>query len=123
MELSLGADFSEVRVHSDALADRLSSSLSARAFTTGRDIFFRRGEYSPGLAGGQRLLAHELVHVVQQGAPDRAGPGEVPASGGVIQRVRRGGSYTFIWLKQVLTNRFRPVFLMTTARDGFSAGE
>lgn len=126
MELALGADFSAVRVHSDTLADRLNGSLDARAFTTGKDIFFRRGEYHPGSPGSQRLLAHELVHVVQQGAPgapDRAGSRAGPASDGVIQRVRRGGSYDFIWLQAVLTNVYRPVYLMATARDGFSQGE
>jgi peptidoglycan hydrolase-like protein with peptidoglycan-binding domain len=44
----------------------LSQSLSARAFTTGRDVFFRQGEYSPGSSSGRELLAHELTHVVQQ---------------------------------------------------------
>jgi hypothetical protein len=70
MEGAMGADFSGVRVHTDARADALSRELGARAFTTGRDVFFRQGEYSPGSAGGRRLVAHELTHVVQQsGAP------------------------------------------------------
>jgi hypothetical protein len=66
MEPRFGADFSGVRIHNDAQADTLNRSISARAFTTGNDIFFRRGEYQPGSADGQRLLAHELTHVVQQ---------------------------------------------------------
>lgn len=66
MESSFGADFSGVRIHTDARADGLSQSLSARAFTTGRDVFFRQGEYNPGASGGRELLAHELTHVVQQ---------------------------------------------------------
>ncbi|MEW5930936.1 MAG: DUF4157 domain-containing protein [Gemmatimonadota bacterium] len=70
MEGAMGADFSGVRVHTDSRADALSQALGARAFTTGRDVFFRQGEYSPGSAGGRRLVAHELTHVVQQsGAP------------------------------------------------------
>ena len=48
-------------------ADALNRDLSARAFTTGQDIFFRHGEYSPGSSSGRELLAHELTHVVQQG--------------------------------------------------------
>ncbi len=68
MESSFGTDFHLVRVHSDGESDRLNRSLSARAFTAGRDIFFRHGEYRPGSRAGQRLLAHELTHVVQQGA-------------------------------------------------------
>ena len=66
MESSFGADFSGVRIHTDERADGLSRSLSARAFTTGHDVFFRRGEYSPGTSSGHELLAHELTHVVQQ---------------------------------------------------------
>lgn len=66
MESAFGADFSGVRIHHDARADGLSEALSARAFTTGRDVFFRQGEYSPGTSSGRELLAHELTHVVQQ---------------------------------------------------------
>jgi hypothetical protein len=68
MESALGADFSGVRVHTDARADSLSRALGARAFTTGRDVFFRQGEFSPATPGGQKLIAHELTHVVQQAA-------------------------------------------------------
>jgi hypothetical protein len=66
MESGFGADFSGVRIHTDNRADALSQSLSARAFTTGGDVFFRQGEYNPGTSGGRALLAHELTHVVQQ---------------------------------------------------------
>jgi hypothetical protein len=66
MESAFGADFSGVRVHTDARADNLNQSLSARAFATGKDIFFKQGQYDPGSSGGRELLAHELTHVVQQ---------------------------------------------------------
>jgi len=66
MERAFGADFSRVKVHTDAQADQLNRSIQARAFTTGSDIFFRQGEHSPGTRAGQELLAHELTHVVQQ---------------------------------------------------------
>jgi hypothetical protein len=66
METSFGADFGGVRIHTDTRADTLSQSLSARAFTTGKDVFFRQGEYNPGTTSGRELLAHELTHVVQQ---------------------------------------------------------
>lgn len=65
---TMGQDFSGVTVHTDAQSDQLSQQLGAKAFTTGNDIFFREGEYSPGSDAGQRLIAHELTHVVQQGA-------------------------------------------------------
>jgi hypothetical protein len=67
MEPAFGADFGGVRVHTGSQADSLNRSLSARAFTTGQDIFFKQGEYSPGSSSGRELLAHELTHVVQQG--------------------------------------------------------
>jgi hypothetical protein len=66
MEQAFGADFSGVKVHTSGLSDRLNRSLSARAFTSGQDVFFRSGEYNPGSSSGQELLAHELTHVVQQ---------------------------------------------------------
>jgi hypothetical protein len=66
-ESSMGHDFSGVKVHTDTQSDGLNRDLGARAFTTGSDIFFRQGEYNPESSDGQRLLAHELTHVVQQG--------------------------------------------------------
>ncbi len=66
MEQAFRTDFSEVRVHTDSEADALNQQLSAKAFTTGQDVFFREGEYSPGSSSGRALIAHELTHVVQQ---------------------------------------------------------
>jgi Domain of unknown function (DUF4157) len=67
---SLGDPLTDVRVHTDDTADALASSVSARAFATGTDVYFAAGEYAPGSSDGQRLLAHELTHVAQQrGAP------------------------------------------------------
>ncbi len=65
-----GDSFGDVRVHTDSHAAELSRAVSARAFTVGSDIFFAAGEYNPGSAHGDELIAHELAHVVQQrGAP------------------------------------------------------
>jgi hypothetical protein len=66
MEQAFGADFSGVKIHTGSQSHRLNRSIQARAFTTGRDIFFRSGEYNPGSTAGQELLAHELAHVIQQ---------------------------------------------------------
>ena len=66
MESAFGADFGNVRLHTDANADVLNRTLGADAFTTGRDIYFRQGRYDPDGTSGRRLLAHELTHVVQQ---------------------------------------------------------
>jgi len=65
---AMGADFSGVRVHTSPESDQLNQQLGARAFTTGSDIFFKEGEYQPQSSDGQKLLAHELTHVVQQGS-------------------------------------------------------
>jgi hypothetical protein len=66
MESRFGHDFSGVRVHTGPEANSLARDLGADAFTVGRNIFFGSGRYAPESAGGQRLLAHELTHVVQQ---------------------------------------------------------
>jgi len=66
MEHAFDTDFSNVKIHTDAQSDHLNRSIQARAFTSGQDIFFRQGEYSPSSSTGQELLAHELTHVVQQ---------------------------------------------------------
>ncbi|MFK7802790.1 MAG: DUF4157 domain-containing protein [Anaerolineae bacterium] len=73
MEGSFGADFSGVKVHTDGESDQLNRSLGAQAFTTGSDIYFQQGKYDPGSQGGQKLIAHELTHVVQQGGAARSG--------------------------------------------------
>ena len=68
MERSFGHDFSRVRVHTDSQASASAESIRAHAYTVGSDIVFRAGRYDTGSQAGQRLLAHELTHVVQQGA-------------------------------------------------------
>ncbi len=66
-EPRFGVDFPEVRIHKNTAADELSHTLSANAFTTGKDIFFRQRAYDAESSQGKELLAHELTHVVQQG--------------------------------------------------------
>ena len=67
MERGFGQDFSHVRLHTDKDAATLSSSIHAKAFTHGNDIYFNNGQYSPNTSEGQKLMAHELTHVVQGG--------------------------------------------------------
>jgi Domain of unknown function (DUF4157)/Protein of unknown function (DUF3626) len=71
MGQAMGADFSGVKVHTDSLSDQLNKSIQAKAFTTGKDVFFQQGAYNPSSRGGQELIAHELTHVVQQNGGDR----------------------------------------------------
>lgn len=68
MEQRFSRDFSQVRIHANAQSDTTAKSISARAYTAGRDIHFARGEFRPQHPEGRRLLAHELTHTVQQGA-------------------------------------------------------
>ena len=71
MEDRIGRDFGAVRVHTGPEASEMSRDLRAQAFTRGRDIYFNEGRYNPETSAGRRLLAHELTHVVQQGAAER----------------------------------------------------
>jgi hypothetical protein len=78
MEHSFGDSFEDVRIHTDGEADSLNRSVSAKAFTTGSDIFFSQNA-SPS---DSSLLAHELTHVVQQrGAGNPSGPLTVGPAG------------------------------------------
>jgi len=78
METGFGADFGDVRVHTGADAIGLSRDLGAQAFTHGKDVYFNSGKYEPDTVRGRELLAHELTHVVQQGAAEQAGTGLRP---------------------------------------------
>jgi hypothetical protein len=74
MASRVGFDFDAVRVHTDSNAGHLARAVNARAFTVGSDIVFGSGEYSPQSKDGQKLLAHELTHVVQQTGPVQRSP-------------------------------------------------
>jgi hypothetical protein len=78
MEQAFGHSFEDVRVHTGSEAESLNRSVAAKAFTTGSDIFFGPGS-SPS---DDRLLAHELTHVVQQrGSTPSGGPMTVGPAG------------------------------------------
>ncbi len=85
MESRFGNPFGDVRIHDNAEADHLSGDLGANAFTVGKDIFFAHGRYAPDSDAGQRLLAHELTHTVQQGEGgqivQKDGDGTAPRGG------------------------------------------
>ena len=90
LEPRFGLSFGDVRVHDDSQAERSASAVGARAYTVDRHIVFAAGQYRPREAIGQKLLAHELTHVVQQSQSGRTlvqraielsppGPGEATA--------------------------------------------
>jgi Domain of unknown function (DUF4157) len=66
MESRFGHDFSNVRIHNDENASRSATTINALAYTAGNDIIFSSGHYDPNTNDGKRLIAHELVHVIQQ---------------------------------------------------------
>jgi len=70
-ENKFGHDFSQVRIHTNSDAASAAQSIQARAFTAGQDVTFAAGQFSPETQEGRRLIAHELTHVVQQGAGSR----------------------------------------------------
>ena len=67
MESRFGHDFGGVRVHTDGQAAQSAHAVGASAYTVGSDIVFDHGEYNTEVISGNRLLAHELAHVIQQG--------------------------------------------------------
>jgi hypothetical protein len=73
-EPRFGRDFSNVRLHTDAVAAKSAQSINALAYTTGNNIVFNSGQYSPESDSGKKLMAHELTHVVQQKS---AGNGQI----------------------------------------------
>ncbi|WP_217196776.1 eCIS core domain-containing protein [Streptomyces buecherae] len=80
METRLGADFSDVRVHTDAAAHDSAKEVGAHAYTVGNNVVFQRDAYDTSSRQGRTMLAHELTHVVQQ----RSGPVDgAEAPGGI----------------------------------------
>jgi len=67
-EPRFGYDFSKVKIHTDAEANRSAQSINAQAYTSANNIVFNQNQFSPNSDNGKKLLAHELTHVVQQGA-------------------------------------------------------
>ncbi|MCK4787487.1 MAG: DUF4157 domain-containing protein [Desulfobacteraceae bacterium] len=70
---SSGYGFSQVRVHTGKRAAESAQALNARSFTIGRDVVFGAGQYAPKTNEGQRLIAHELTHVLQQNSITNTG--------------------------------------------------
>lgn len=106
MEQAMGADFSQVRIHSDRSAADMSRSIQAKAFTHGNDVYFNEGQYAPHSAEGQHLLAHELTHTVQQGGgvkpalihrqvnPPNTGSNEFDSPSGKGKVIRAGNTFS-----------------------------
>ena len=101
-EPRFGQDFSNVRVHTGAHAEQLTSAINARAFTYGNHIVFANGEFQPDSGAGKHLMGHELTHVVQQGGTKQTpaanqGTNQLSSSRGVnaVQRAEPVTTITF----------------------------
>jgi hypothetical protein len=90
MESRFGFDFGNVRIHAGEKSARSAEALNSVAYTVGNDIVFGSGEYSPETPRGQRLLAHELAHVIQQGSAIEKGVGAMPMQRAPTGQVQRG---------------------------------
>ena len=81
---SLG-DLSDVRVHTDDTSHDLNHAVSAKAFATGSDVYFAKDQYKPNTTDGDKLIAHELAHVVQQRGAPTSGPLTVSNPGDAME--------------------------------------
>ncbi|WP_164473517.1 eCIS core domain-containing protein [Deinococcus psychrotolerans] len=89
LEAGLNHNLSKVRIHDDSEADKLAKSVQAVAFTTGSDIYFQSGKFSPNTQSGLELIAHEVTHVKQQ-ASGQVGKGIDPDAGLEAQAQQMG---------------------------------
>jgi Domain of unknown function (DUF4157) len=108
MEAGFGADFSDVRIHTDASAATSAAAVAAKAYTVGNEVVFGHGSFDPGRTEGKQLLAHELTHVLQQrqgqlptagagrevAVSDPSDPIEQQAEATAIRMLSRPGSRT-----------------------------
>ena len=109
LERAFHADLSAVRLHRDVAAHEAAHAAGARAFTTGNEIFFARGAFSPANRDGFELLGHEVAHVLQQ-------TGEADESGLVHAREQYGTAAAQA-LKRTLRPARRPISGSTCARN------
>ncbi|MBN2736018.1 MAG: DUF4157 domain-containing protein [Spirochaetales bacterium] len=76
-EPMIGKELKDIEIHTDSKANEMAEAINARAFTHKNHIVFNKGEYQPGTTEGKKLIAHELVHTVQQ-------------SGGIMRKEKDG---------------------------------
>jgi Domain of unknown function (DUF4157) len=104
MENAFSTNFSNVRVHADDKAAEMSNGINAKAFTSGNDIFFNSGQFSPDSVSGKHLLAHELTHTIQQlnnnihrvPMPDESTVTDLESyTGNTRQNIRYDGGFNF----------------------------
>jgi hypothetical protein len=131
MEPRFGHDFSQVRVHTDAMAAESARAVKAQAYSVGHRLVFDTGQYTPGTLAGKKLLAHELTHVVQQEGKPRTvkrkkkptAPGVQPALQIVIVEIglSRLNDIALRAIQQTITDELKGV-TKTSKKSKVSAG-
>lgn len=117
-EPRFGHDFGKVRIHTDARAAHDAQAVHARAFALGGDLVFGAGQYRPETSAGRHLLAHELVHTIQQGAsPETAPPGGSSAAAKSPAAPVRESR-----LPRIQTTRLSPRIQRANTPDGVNLG-
>jgi len=124
-EPRFGYDCSNVKVHTDSVAAKSAQSINAMAYTSGNNIVFNSGQYSPNTESGKRLLGHELTHVIQQSYSGAAGkvqaqhrcnpPESNPCSQTNINRVLAAFRTAHTWMQRA-RQRIENYMHDTTAR-------
>ena len=120
-EPRFGYNFSQVRVHTDASTADIARDLNARAFTIGGNVVFGAGQYAPETTVGKRLLAHELMHVLQQ----RAIPSPRRTQVVVNQKAKisdevhlvAGSNRLFGTVKTITTQNYVPTAMVQTEQN------
>lgn len=111
METRFGHDFSQVRVHTDARAAESAKAVAAQAYTVGTHVVFDAGRLAPQTTEGRRLLAHELVHVLQQGSSLALQRYEVPSDlpcADVAAWIGENSPYKPEWAQTACEYTFQP---------------
>lgn len=112
-------DFSRVRIHADGKAAESADAVHAHAYASGSHVVFGQGQYAPGSARGQRLLAHELAHVVQQGGAAALGRHSLLATHSDAEReAKRAGNSALPGAGMEIRSRMEPGQIGRAEKDG-----
>jgi outer membrane protein OmpA-like peptidoglycan-associated protein len=114
LEPRFGHDFSRIRIHTDAQAADSARAVNALAYTVGEDVVFGRGQYRPESSDGQRLIAHELAHTIQQAG----GTGELKPSESGLEREAESASRAALEGRDVTVNSAAPLGLSRQPAPG-----
>lgn len=140
LEAMLGRSLDDVRIRRGPASDQAAHALGARAFTIGRDVFFRGGAYAPTSPDGVRLIAHEVTHTQQAESARAGGELRVSTPGDAAEREAHALADSFVgtlfdadrtrWAEGADhhgTDRARPTFTARHAavsrQDDASGGE